>query len=125
MNAKMLVMVSAGAEAITGISLVAVPQFLAKVLLGADLADSGIAIARLTGVALLSLGLACWPSSEGAGTNGLRALSAYNLLTAFYLVYLRLGGGFDGLLLWPTCALHALLAALLTHSLFFDRSRAE
>ena len=69
-------MLSAAIEAATGVALIAVPGLVAHVLLGAGLSDSGIAVARLTGIALLCLGLACWPGGDDA----IRALFSYNLL---------------------------------------------
>ncbi len=107
------VKLSAVIEVATGVALIAVPGFVAQVLLGAGLSDSGIAVARLTGIALLCLGLASWPGAEGVTPPAVRGLFAYNLLAAFYLGYLRVGGGFVSHLLWPACALHGLLALLL------------
>ncbi len=106
----MLVMLSAAIEAATGLALLAAPDLVARLLLGDGLSASGIAVARLTGVALLCLGLAGWPTARDATPSAVRALFAYNLLAALYLGYLRVGGGFVSFLLWPACALHALLA---------------
>jgi hypothetical protein len=108
-----LVRLSAAIEAATGVALIAVPGLVARVLLGAGLSGSGIAVARLTGIALLSLGLACRPGRDDVSGRALLALFTYNLLAAFYLGYLRVGGGFISYLLWPACTLHALLALLL------------
>jgi drug/metabolite transporter (DMT)-like permease len=108
MTTSKLVMVSAAIEVATGAALIAVPALVGRVLLDADLSDSGVAVARLTGIALLCLGLACWPAQPA-----IRALFTYNLLAAVYLGYLRVGGGFVSYLLWPACALHAVIALLL------------
>ena len=112
MATRKLVMVSAAIEAVTGLFLITDPGLVARVLLDADLSASGIAVGRLCGLGLLSLGLACWPSGESLPAPGTRALFIYNLLAAFYLGYLRVGGGFVGPLLWPACAVHGLLALL-------------
>ena len=112
MTTRSLTTLSAAIEAATGIALIAVPDRVAHVLLGTGLSDSGIAVARLAGVALLSLGLACWPTAHSATPSAIRALFAYNLLAAFYLGYLRVSGTFVAFLLWPACALHAVLALL-------------
>ena len=93
--------------------MIAVPDFVARLLLGAGLSASGMAVARLAGFGLLALGLACWPTADDATPSAVRALFAYNLLAALYLGYLRVGGGFVAFLLWPACALHAVLALLL------------
>ena len=107
------VKLSAVIEVATGVALIAVPGLVAQVLLGAVLSDSGIAVGRLTGIALLCLGLATWPGAEVVTRPAIRALFTYNLLAALYLGYLRVGGGFASYLLWPACALHALLAVML------------
>ncbi len=105
-------MVSAAIEAATGVALIAAPDLVARVLLGTGLSDSGIAVARVAGFGLLALGIACWPGSDAATPQAIRALFVYNLLAGLYLGYLRVGGGFTGLLLWPACALHVVFGVL-------------
>src|SRR5271169_4663392 len=112
MKTRTLAMVSAAIEAATGVALIAVPDLVARVLLGAGLSDSGVAVARVAGFGLLALGLACWPGNDDASPQAIRALLVYNLLAGLYLGYLRLGGGFTGFLLWPACALHVVLGVL-------------
>ena len=104
---------SAAIEAATGVALIAAPDFVARLLLGTELSGSGVAVARVGGFALLSLGLACWPTADDATPSAVRALFVYNLLAALYLGYLRFSGEFAAFLLWPACTLHALLAILL------------
>ncbi|MGC2111186.1 MAG: hypothetical protein WA655_16845 [Candidatus Korobacteraceae bacterium] len=113
MTTKALVMLSAAIEFATGIALIAAPGFVVRLLLGANPSGTGIAIARVAGLGLLSLGLACWPGSNDVLPHATRALFTYNLLAALYLGYLRVGGGFVSYLLWPACILHALLTLLL------------
>jgi hypothetical protein len=113
MNTRRVMALSAAIEVTTGLSLVAIPGVIGRLLLGAGLADSGIAVARLTGIALLCLGLACWPSGVDATKPAVRALFSYNLLAALYLGYLRIGEGFVSFLLLPAFVVHALLAFLL------------
>ncbi len=113
MTTKTVIMFSSAIELATGVALIAAPDLVAHLLLGVGLSNSGVAVGRLAGVAVLSLGLACWPGRDGASAHSTRALFAYNLLAALYLGYLRVGGGFAGYLLWPACALHALLTLLL------------
>ena len=122
MNIRSLVMLSAAIEAATGLALIAVPSLVARLLLGAGLSDSGIAVARLAGIGLLCLGLACWPSGDDATQLAIRALFTYNLLAALYLGYLRVGGGFVSHLLWPACVVHAVLTLLLVRA---ARARAQ
>jgi hypothetical protein len=125
MNIKSVVIVSAAVEAATGVALMAVPGLVARLLLGVGLSDSGIAVARLTGIALLCLGLACWPGRNGRTAQATRALFVYNLLAALYLGYLRVGGGFVSYLLWPACALHVVLALLLARRAYEGVSSAD
>ena len=113
MTTKMLVRISAAIEAATGVALIAVPELVARVLLGTDLTASGVAVARVAGFGLFALGLACWPGEGDATASAVRALVAYNLLAGLYLGYLRAGGGFVGYLLWPACVLHLVLGVLL------------
>lgn len=118
MTLRALSKLSAGIEVVTGIVLLAAPVLVARVLLGVPLLKPGIAVGRLCGIGLFSFGLACWPSGEVATAQATRALLAYNLLAAFYLAYLRVGGGFVSYLLWPACVLHGLLGAFLVRPAF-------
>src|SRR5271165_6513296 len=112
MRTRTLVFLSAAIEVATGLALIADPDFVARLLLGVGLAGGGIAVGRLAGLGLLSLGLAGWPGGDDATPQATRALFIYNLLAALYLGYLRVGGGFSGYLLWPACAVHLSLALL-------------
>jgi hypothetical protein len=94
-------------ETITGLALLIVPSLVGRMLLGQQLAGVAIPVARVAGIALIALGLACWPATP------LIAMLIYNLAITAYLVYLGLAGEFAGLLLWPAVALHALLSILL------------
>jgi len=113
MTIRTLLMLSAALEAATGVALIAAPELVARVLLGAELSGSGVAVARLAGCGLLALGLACWPGKDDVTSQGTRALFVYNLLAGLYLGYLRVDGDFVSFLLWPACAVHTLLALLL------------
>ena len=89
---------------------------LSAALLGVGLSSAGIAVGRVAGLGLLSLGLACWPSRAPGTAQTTRAPFTYNLLVTVYLGYLRIGGSFTGYLLWPVVVLHALLTLLLATS---------
>jgi hypothetical protein len=93
------------------------PPLVVRLLIGAGLSDGGVALGRVCGFALLSLGLACRPRGRVVTAPAASALLTYNLLTALYLGYLGVIAGFSGYLLWPACVLHALLAVLLARSL--------
>ena len=113
MSTRALTKASAAIELGTAGALIIVPDIVAHLLLGSELSGGGIAVARVAGLALLALGLACWPGGEEAARQATRALFVYNLLAGIYLGYLRVGGGFVGYLLWPACVLHIVLGLLL------------
>ena len=125
MTTRLLTTVSAAIEAATGIALIALPGLVARVLLGTNLSDSGMAIGRLAGCALFSLGLACWPTADSISPSAVWALFAYNLLAALYLGYLRVSGEFVAFLLWPACALHAALGLMFARPAYGKISAAK
>ena len=105
-----LLSLAAAIEAATGAALIIVPQAVASLLFGADLDGAGIAVGRVAGIALLSLGLLCWLSRQDANNGAvLAAMLAYNLLVTAYLVYLGFDGNLVGRLLWPAVGIHAVL----------------
>ena len=99
----------------TGVLLIISPSLFASLILGSEPGEPGRALGRIAGIAMLGLGLACWPrEAAAAGSSpGPRVLLLYNLLATAYLLYLATGGRFAGILLWPAIALHALLSALI------------
>ena len=121
--ALLLLSVAAVIEATTGIALIISPQTVTSLLLGADLAVAGIAVGRVAGIALLSLGLGCWLSRRDLNkTAALTAMLSYNLLVTAYLMYLGLGGELVGVLLWPAIAIHAVLTLLFANVRVMIRS---
>ena len=105
---------AAVAEALTGVALMAVPSLVGRLLLGAELTGVAIPVARVAGIALVALGVACFPG--GAADQGLSGMLTYSLLATLYLVYLGLGGEWVGSLLWLAAAIHAALTVLLAIS---------
>jgi hypothetical protein len=96
-------------EAGTGLVLIADPERVVHLLLGVTVSGAGTLLGRCFGIALLALGLACWPSGRCAEREApaFRAMLSYNALIALYLGYLGSAGGLGGPLLWPAVALHA------------------
>src|SRR5277367_2209495 len=121
---RMLEKTAAAVEVTAGLALIADPAFVVRLLIGASLASGGMAVGRVGGFGLLSLGLACWPSGAVVTARATVALFTYNLLSSLYIAYLSVVGVFVGYLLWPACALHGFLAFLLVH-LTYIAVRAE
>lgn len=98
-------------EASTGLALLIVPGLVGRLLLGEELTGIAIPVARVAGIALVGLGIACWPGTPRAG------MLTYSAAVMLYLAYLGLTGSSTGLLLWPAVVLHAILTGLLTRGL--------
>lgn len=98
---------AAVAEATTGVALLIVPALVVPWLFGAELAGVSITLARVAGIALIGLGVACWPGPPVLG------MLTYGAGAAMYLAYVGLAGDSGGILLWPAVALHGLLVVLL------------
>lgn len=104
---KPVLVLAAVGEAATGAALLIVPSTVGSLLLGAELAGPATTVARVAGIALIALAVACWPGTPRAG------MLIYSATVMLYLAYLGLTGGPAGRLLWPAVGLHALLTALL------------
>jgi len=104
---KKLLVITGAAEAATGVALIVVPALVGRLLLGAELAGVSVVVARVAGIALLALGVGCWPGPAALG------MLTYNTLGTVYFTYLALGGEWAGPLLWPAAGLHAVLTVLL------------
>ena len=83
-------------EAATGLALLIVPSLVGQLLLGEHLTDVAIPVARVAGIALIALGIACWPGRPLVG------MLTYSASVTLYLTYLGFAGGLTGVLLWPS-----------------------
>lgn len=117
LHSNKILRLAAAAEAATGFALIVSPWLVGSLLLGDDLAGAASAMARIAGMALVGLGIACWSSP-------LLGMLAYGALITFYLAYLGLAGGFLGALLWPAVAVHSIVTILLGLS-WSDRGREQ
>ena len=125
MNIRLLFRVSAIIEILTGIALLVVPLFVIGLLLGDGLGPTGVAVARVLGIGLLSVGVAGWESPGQDTRLAPRAgLCIYNVGAAIVFVILGITGGMTGLLLWPAAVLHALIGALMLW-VILTRSKIE
>lgn len=95
-------------ESVTGLALLIAPSLVGQLLLGEQLVGLAVPLARVSGIALISLGIACWPGSPLLG------MLTYSAMVTLYLAYLGFVVGSSGILLWPAVILHAILTALLT-----------
>ena len=102
-----VLILAAVGEAATGAALLIVPSLVGRLLLGEELSGVAVPVARVAGIALIGLGVACWPGTPRVG------MLIYSAAVALYLAYLGFAGGLTGILLWPAVVLHAILTALL------------
>jgi hypothetical protein len=112
-------------EGATGLVLMIHPALVAQVLFGDGVTGVGKVLSRVAGIALLALGVACWPDREaGSGSaRSARALLTYSLLVTLYLVYLGIVAHLAGILLWPGVAVHAVWMLLLGVAWRHERQR--
>jgi hypothetical protein len=108
---KMALVFTAVIEAATGMALLMVPSLVGLLLFGVELTGMAITVARVTGIALIALGVACWPGTPLVG------MLTYSATVTLYLAYVGIAGGLTGLLLWPAVAVHAIVTALLARDL--------
>ena len=101
------------AEVATGVALLVVPSLVGRLLLGQELASVAIPVARVLGIALIALGVACWP-----GRTALCGMLTYSVSATAYLACLGIRGEWVGPLLWPAVVVHAILTVLLARAWF-------
>jgi hypothetical protein len=97
-------------EAATGLALLMQPALVGRLLLGEELSGIAILVARILGIALIALGVACWPGPPLVG------MLIYSAVVTLYLLYIALRGEWVGPLLWPAMLLHAVLTVLLARA---------
>jgi hypothetical protein len=108
---KTILALAAIAEAGTGVILLASPSIVVRLLFAAEIGGAGVSMSRLAGIALLGLGVACWPGHSAAQPLG--GMLTYSALAMLYLIFFGVRGGAVGLLLWPGVVVHAILIVLL------------
>ena len=113
-----MLVLAAVSEVATGMALLLVPSLVGRLLLGAELTGVAATVARVTGLALIALGVACWPGTPLAG------MLTYSVTVTLYLAYVGIAGGPTGILLWPVVALHLILTILLARVLTSGGVRA-
>jgi len=104
-----LVLAAVG-ESVTGVALLVVPSLVGRLLLGEELAGVAVSVARVAGIALIGLAVACWPGKALFG------MLTYSAAVTLYLAYVGFVGVFTGILLWPAVVVHVILTVLLTRA---------
>ena len=115
-HGKHILAIAAAVEVVTGAILLVYPPIVVRLLLGADVVGTGVAVARIAGMGLLAIGLACWPGREAAGRGAaLLGMLTFSVLIALYLIRVGVAYG-GGVLLWPAVAAHGVIALLLVRA---------
>jgi len=104
---KKVLVVAAVAEVSTGVALLIAPSLVGQLLLGAELTGVAVTVARVAGIALIALGLACWPGTPLVG------MLTYSAAVTLYLAYVGFADSLTGILLWPAVAVHTVLSFIL------------
>jgi hypothetical protein len=115
MQRKFFLIATAVGEAGTGLLLLVVPSLVVALLLGvSSSAPETTFVCRLTGAALLSIGVSSWLARSEAAGAALRGLLIgvliYDIAAAALLAYAGLVLKFVGIALWPAVVIHVALA---------------
>ena len=113
---KRVIILAALGEAVTGLALLVVPSLVGRLLLGEELTGVAVPVARVAGIALIALAVACWPGPPRIG------MLIYVGVVALYLAYVSFAGSATGTLLWPAVVVHAMLTALLIWAITSDKA---
>src|ERR1700722_1919610 len=84
--------VTAAIEGVAGLGLVALPDVVVRLLLGADISGAAIPLGRVAGLALLALGLASWLTRGQAASALISAMLLYNCGVAAVLAMAGVSG---------------------------------
>jgi len=100
--------ITAGLEAGAGLALIVASTLVVKFLFGPSEIETGVAIGRLAGAALLSLSVACWGARHDGGSAASRSLVSGLLIYNAAVVALVLSGSFGrlSLLRWAAVLVH-------------------
>jgi hypothetical protein len=130
MEAKALLTAVAVAELPAGVGLLVAPSAVVELLLGQALSlGASLVVARVAGIALVALGLACWlerSANGGRRPHGLLVgLLVYNAAVPVLLIhgYMTLATG--GLAWWPVVGVHLAFAVWLVLCLRLRKRQAQ
>ena len=106
--------VTAAIELGAGLALLCIPSAAVTLLLGSGLdTPAAVTLGRVTGAALLALGVACFLTRHDgsrAATGLVGAMTLYNFAAAAILTAAGAASGLVGVALWPAVVLHAVMA---------------
>ena len=78
-----ILMLAALAEAGTGLILLVYPPIVVRLLFDAEIVGAGVTMSRFAGIALIGLGVACWPGTDTRWP--LNGMVTYSGLAMLYL----------------------------------------
>jgi hypothetical protein len=112
---RTLLAVAAAGEAATGLALLVSPPIVVRLLFGAEIDGAGVVMSRVAGLALVALGMACWPGVDTTRSSrqAYGGMLTYSALSTLYLTYVGLAGQSTGTLLWPAAVVHVILTVVL------------
>ena len=110
---------SAAAEAGTGLLLLAWPPIVVRLLFGVELTGAAVIMSRIAGIALIGLGVSCWP--RNSSLQSINGMLTYSTLAMMYLIYIGVRGEAVGVLLWPAVVVHAILVVFLVGARFKEQ----
>jgi small-conductance mechanosensitive channel len=114
-NMKKLFTITAIAEFVTGLGMVALPRLLIKLIFGSSVDTYlSLTIARIAGVAIISLAVACWfarKDEKSPAAKGLViSLLLYNSGITILLIIAGLAYTSAGIGLWPVVLVHLFMS---------------
>lgn len=122
-----LLILAAVVECLAGLAFILFPAFTIALLLGPEPGSVGLMIARVAGVALLALGVACaGAATEVAGAARawtVTAITLYNAGAGLLLVAFAARGMADGPVVWVAGVLHMGLALAFATCAFANLDR--
>jgi hypothetical protein len=121
MMIRLLFNFSAVLEVLAGIAMLIAPTYVVGLLLGDGLSQIGTAVARILGIALLSLGISAWENARQKKAVTRIGLCVYNLGVAVFLGMCGTLAEMSGVLLWPGVGLHGLIGVAML-STFLGRA---
>jgi len=114
MDTRLLFNTSAAIEFLTGVTFLVAPMLLLGFLLSDGESQVGTVVARVLGVGLLSLGIACWESlRQNARLTTRIGLCTYNIGVAIVLTVVGASDTIGGPILWPVMAIHAIIGTMM------------